>query len=81
MVLQMQEAGQKPDSVTLVSILPAVADMKALRIGRSIHGYAFRSGFESLVNVTNALLDMYFKCGSARIARLVFKGMRSKTVV
>ena len=81
LVLQMQEAGQKPDSVTLVSILPAVADMKALRIGRSIHGYAFRSGFESLVNVTNALLDMYFKCGSARIARLVFKGMRSKTVV
>ncbi|KAK7322552.1 hypothetical protein VNO77_25937 [Canavalia gladiata] len=81
LVLQMQEAGQKPDSITLVSVLPAVADMKALRIGRSIHGYAFRSGFDSLVNVATALLDMYFKCGSVRTARLVFKGMSSKNVV
>ncbi|KAK7401405.1 hypothetical protein VNO78_12848 [Psophocarpus tetragonolobus] len=81
LVLQMQEAGQKPNSVTLVSVLPAVADMKASRIGRSIHGYAFRSGFESLINVSNALLDMYFKCGSSRTARLVFEGMSSKSVV
>ncbi|KAK7322551.1 hypothetical protein VNO77_25936 [Canavalia gladiata] len=81
LVLQMQEAGLKPDSVTLVSVLPAVADMKVLKLGRAIHGYAFRSGFESLVNVANALLDMYFKCGSAKTARLVFKGMNSKSVV
>ncbi|KAH1128391.1 hypothetical protein GYH30_016794 [Glycine max] len=81
LVFQMQQAGQKPDSVTLVSILPAVADMKPLRIGRSIHGYAFRSGFESPVNVTNALLDMHFKYGHTRTARLVFEGMSSKSVV
>ncbi|XP_014499599.1 pentatricopeptide repeat-containing protein At1g11290, chloroplastic [Vigna radiata var. radiata] len=81
LVSKMQEAGLKPDSVTLVSVLPAVADVKALRIGRSIHGYAFRSGFESLVNVSNALLDMYFKCGSERIARMVFEGMSRKSVV
>ena len=81
LVLQMQEAGQKPDSITLVSILPAVADMKALRIGRSIHGYAVKSGFESTVNVATALLDMYFKCGSVTTARLVFERMSSKNVV
>ncbi|XP_027341723.1 pentatricopeptide repeat-containing protein At1g11290, chloroplastic-like [Abrus precatorius] len=81
LVLQMQEAGQKPDSITLVSVLPAVADVKALRNGRSIHGYAFRLGLEFLVNVATALLDMYFKCGSVRTARLVFNGMSSKNVV
>ncbi|KAK7322553.1 hypothetical protein VNO77_25938 [Canavalia gladiata] len=80
LVLQMQEAGQKPNSVTLISVLPSVADIKALRIGREIHGYAFRSGFESLDNVPNALLDMYFKCGSVRTARLVFQGMSNKSV-
>ncbi|KAK7262458.1 hypothetical protein RJT34_30031 [Clitoria ternatea] len=79
--LQMQEAGQKPDCITLVSVLPAVADVKALRIGRSVHGYAFRSGFESMVNVATALLDMYFKCGLTGTARLVFKGMSRKNVV
>lgn len=81
LVSEMQEAGQKPDFITLVSILPAVADIKALRIGSSIHGYAIRSGFESMVNVSTALLDMYFKCGSVRAAKLIFKGMSSKSVV
>lgn len=76
-VLQMQEAGQKPDSITLVSVLPAVADLKALRIGRSIHNYAFSVGFESMANVATAMLDMYFKCGSVRNARFMFKGMSS----
>ncbi|CAL0302520.1 unnamed protein product [Lupinus luteus] len=79
--LEMQEDGRKPDSITLVSVLPAVADIKALRNGKSIHGYAFRSGFESRVNVATALLDTYFKCGSVRTARLVFKGMSSKNVI
>ncbi|KAG5066183.1 hypothetical protein JHK86_009914 [Glycine max] len=73
----MQEAGQKSDSITLVSVLPAVADVKALRIGRSIHNYAFSVGFESMANVATAMLDMYFKCGSVRNARFMFKGMSS----
>ncbi|MCI95362.1 pentatricopeptide repeat-containing protein, partial [Trifolium medium] len=45
----MQKGDMKPDSVALVSVLPAVADLKNLRIGRSIHGYALRLGFESKV--------------------------------
>ncbi|KAK2385959.1 pentatricopeptide repeat-containing protein [Trifolium repens] len=81
LVLDMQEDGQKPDWITLVSVLPAVADIKGLRIGRSIHGYAIKSGFESMVNVSTALLDMYFKCGSVETGRLVFQRMSSKTVV
>ncbi|KAL1292128.1 hypothetical protein HN51_060561 [Arachis hypogaea] len=81
LVLLMQEAGQKLDAITLVSVLPAVTDLKALRIGRSVHGFAVKSGFESMVNVATALLDMYFKCGSVSDARLVFEGMSSKNVV
>lgn len=81
LVSEMQEGGQKPDSITLVSVLPAVADIKSLRIGKSIHGYALRSGFGSFVNLSTALVDMYFKCGSVRDARLIFEGMNSKTVV
>ncbi|CAJ2638704.1 unnamed protein product [Trifolium pratense] len=78
---QMQEGDLKPDSVALVSVLPAVADLKDLRIGRSIHGYALRLGFESKVSFTNALLDMYFKCGCERTARLIFERMNNKCVV
>ena len=81
LVLDMQEDGKKADSITLVSVLPAVADVKDLRIGRLIHGYAVRLGFDSMVNFSTALLDMYFKCGEAETGRLVFQRMSSKNVV
>ncbi|KAI9084472.1 hypothetical protein K1719_033460 [Acacia pycnantha] len=55
-------------------------NIKSLSIGKSIHGYALRSGFGSFVNVSTALVDMYFKFGS-RDARLIFEGMNSKNVV
>ncbi|KAJ8645516.1 hypothetical protein MRB53_007264 [Persea americana] len=80
-VFMMQREGKRPDSITLVSVLPACADVGSLRIGRAIHGYAVRAGFELLVNVSTALVDMYAKCGLIGIARLVFDRMRVKNVV
>ncbi|KAL6011204.1 hypothetical protein ACLOJK_001649 [Asimina triloba] len=77
----MQEEGEKPDSITLVTVLPACADIGSLRFGRSIHGYAIRAGFESLVNVSTALTDMYSKCEAIRIGRLVFDRMQIRNVV
>ncbi|KAK4411160.1 Pentatricopeptide repeat-containing protein, chloroplastic [Sesamum angolense] len=72
---------QSPDMVTVVSILPASANIGNLRIGRSIHSYVLRHGLESYVNVATALLDMYAKCGLIGTARRIFDGMASRTVV
>ncbi|CBI40653.3 unnamed protein product, partial [Vitis vinifera] len=80
LVLRMQEEGKRPDSITIVSILPAVADVGSLRIGRSIHGYSMRAGFESFVNVSTALVDMYSKCGSVGTARLIFDRMTAMEI-
>ncbi|XXG62387.1 hypothetical protein AAC387_Pa05g0754 [Persea americana] len=46
----------------------------------AIHGYTARDGFESLVNASIALVDMYAKCSLIRIAKLVFDRMRVKNV-
>ncbi|KAL5716887.1 Pentatricopeptide repeat-containing protein [Ranunculus cassubicifolius] len=81
MVLWMQEDGQRPDSVTLVTVLPACADVGLLRIGKSIHAYVIRAGLGSLVNVSTALVNMYSKCGTVSTAKLVFDNMRTKNVV
>jgi pentatricopeptide repeat protein len=52
---EMQVQGIKPNSITMVSVLPACADLLALEQGKQIHGYAIRSGFESDVVVVMGL--------------------------
>ncbi|KDP40584.1 hypothetical protein JCGZ_24583 [Jatropha curcas] len=81
LVPRIFEEGHRPDSITIVSILPAVANIKSLRIGKAIHGYVIRAGFESLVNTSTALVDMYSKCESVGTARVIFDGMNRRTVV
>ncbi|XXG71204.1 hypothetical protein AAC387_Pa07g0510 [Persea americana] len=71
-VFTMQREGKRPDSITLVR---ACADVGSLRIGRVINGYTISAGFELLVNVSTAFMDMYAKCGLIGIARLVFDRM------
>lgn len=81
LVTRMHEEGRRGDFITIVSILPAVANVGSLRIGKAVHGYAVRAGFDSTVNVSTALVDMYAKCGRVETARLVFDGMKSRNVV
>ncbi|KAL8534200.1 hypothetical protein ACS0TY_010270 [Phlomoides rotata] len=81
LVVRMQAEGHSPDLVTIVSVLPASADIGNLRTGRSIHSYVLRWRLESYVNVSTALLDMYAKCGSIWSARQIFDSMSSRTVV
>ncbi|XWS08228.1 hypothetical protein CRYUN_Cryun41cG0061700 [Craigia yunnanensis] len=81
LVVRMQEEGQRPDSITLVSILPSVADMGFVKIGKAVHGYVIRAGFEGLVNLNTALVDMYSKCRFVGIGRLIFDGMKQRTAV
>lgn len=75
------EGRRKPDWITVVSVLPAVADIGVLRIGKAVHGYVVRAEFEESVVVASALIDMYSKCGAVGVARLVFDGMRKRNVV
>ncbi|PIA52966.1 hypothetical protein AQUCO_01000669v1 [Aquilegia coerulea] len=81
LVLQMQKDEQRPDAITIVTILPACADRGFLKIGKSIHAYVVRAGFGSLVNVSTALVNMYSKCGLVDTARLVFDKMGTRNVV
>jgi pentatricopeptide repeat protein len=78
---QMQLAGPQPNSISMVTVLSASADLAALQQGKRIHAYIITSGFESDLSVGNALIDMYFKCESLEIAHKVFRKMPKRNVV
>eukprot|EP01018_Ginkgo_biloba_P019480 Gb_00846 [translate_table: standard] len=78
---QMQLEGMTPDLVTIVSVLPACADLSALQQGKWIHAYTIRSGFVSDVFVVTALIDMYAKSGSIDTAHKLFDNMSKRNVI
>ena len=72
LVKDMQEKGEKPNSVTLANVLPACARIAALNSGKEIHGWSIRTWFCSDIFISNALVDMYAKSGRIDLARTVF---------
>eukprot|EP01018_Ginkgo_biloba_P018851 Gb_21567 [translate_table: standard] len=78
---EMQLAGTKPDTVAMVSVLPACAHLAAQQQGKRIHGYIITSGFESDIFVGNSLIDMYAKCGNVEIALQLFEKSSTRDVV
>eukprot|EP01018_Ginkgo_biloba_P036923 Gb_03481 [translate_table: standard] len=78
---EMQRTDIQPDPFTFASVLPACANLTALRLGKLVHGSVIRSGFQSHVFVGNALVDMYVKCGSIQDARDVFDKIPEPNVV
>ncbi|XP_062094498.1 pentatricopeptide repeat-containing protein At3g57430, chloroplastic [Humulus lupulus] len=71
----------KPNSVTLMTILPGCAALSALAKGKEIHAYAIRHLLASDVAVGSALVDMYAKCGSLNVASAVFNEMPIRNVI
>ncbi|XP_051128920.1 pentatricopeptide repeat-containing protein At3g57430, chloroplastic [Andrographis paniculata] len=74
-------ASCRPNSVTLMTILPGCAALTALTKGQEIHAYAVKNALESDVGVGSALVDMYAKCGSLKTARRVFESMPTRNVI
>ncbi|KAJ4840018.1 hypothetical protein Tsubulata_034011 [Turnera subulata] len=70
--MQMRDAVQ-PNHVTLLSILPACNSVAALIGVKQIHGFAIRKNLSHDVSFSNALIDMYSKCGSLNSAKHVFE--------
>ncbi|WOL20571.1 pentatricopeptide repeat-containing protein [Canna indica] len=78
---QMQIAGMKPDSITLASFLPAFSGSASLKQGKEIHGYIIRNNVTLDVFLKSALIDIYFKCKDAVLAKKVFASSGTMDVV
>ncbi|XP_068664293.1 pentatricopeptide repeat-containing protein At2g29760, chloroplastic-like [Aristolochia californica] len=76
----MIERKVEPNEVTMVTVLSACSRMGILNLGRSIHKNIETNNEDVSVNVLNALLDMYVKCGSLDVAMVIFRKMEFKDV-
>ncbi|PHU15716.1 hypothetical protein BC332_16921 [Capsicum chinense] len=72
LVREMQSSGETPTSVTLTNVLPACARIGCLRSGMEIHARSIRNGSVTDLFVSNAITDMYAKCGCLNLAKNVF---------
>ncbi|KAL5716480.1 Pentatricopeptide repeat-containing protein [Ranunculus cassubicifolius] len=72
---RMLWAGVRPDVYTFPCVLRTCGGVPDLDRGREVHVHVLRFGFESDIDVTNALITMYAKCGDVSSARLVFDEM------
>lgn len=79
--LKMRSAGVRPDSTTLTSLLPVIAETGALEKGKEIHSYIFRQNVRADVFLKNALIDMYFKCRNMEMACNVFNQSAAVDIV
>ncbi|XP_077251110.1 pentatricopeptide repeat-containing protein DOT4, chloroplastic-like [Tasmannia lanceolata] len=78
---EMWSSGIDLDLATMVSILPACAEMGDLRLGKVIHGYAIKVGFDKEMTFSNSLLDMYSKCSNLDDGVQIFGKMNKRSVV
>ncbi|KAL8201408.1 hypothetical protein R6Q57_012747 [Mikania cordata] len=63
----------KPTEITVLAVYPAVWKLRSLELCQSIHAYGEKSGFYTIdIRVTNALIDVYSRCGSVHSALRVF---------
>ncbi|KAL4651671.1 hypothetical protein ACB092_01G177800 [Castanea dentata] len=72
---RMGVEGWKPNEVTVLGALSACSQLGALKEGEKIHGYIMEQKLDMNVQVCNAVIDMYGKCGFADKAYRVFENM------
>ncbi|OVA16362.1 Pentatricopeptide repeat [Macleaya cordata] len=77
----MKFHGIKLDKVSFKIVLPACSQLRAIRLGKSVHAHIIISGFSSDLILVTAVLHMYAKCGNLEIAEKIFEELQQKDVV
>ncbi|XP_065621191.1 pentatricopeptide repeat-containing protein At1g19720 [Quercus suber] len=78
---QMQSSYVIPNSVTILSVLPACANLIAGKKVKEIHGCVFRRSLETELPIANSLIDTYAKSGNIIYSRTIFDGLASKDII
>ncbi|CAN8328701.1 unnamed protein product [Cochlearia groenlandica] len=78
---ELQSSRERPDEFTFADMVTAAGNLASLHLGQEFHCHVIKRGLERNPYITNALLDMYAKCGSPDDAYKAFDSADSRDVV
>ncbi|GFY97452.1 pentatricopeptide (PPR) repeat-containing protein [Actinidia rufa] len=70
----------RANSFTLAKVIQACGKLKALDLGKQIHGYVIRFTLDSNVLICNSLTTMYTRNSNLELARAVFDLMENRSI-
>ena len=70
-----------PDCFSFTSAVGACANLAVLYCGQQLHGVIVRSGLDNYLEISNALIYMYAKCGNIADSRKIFSKMPCTNLV
>ncbi|CAN1285224.1 Pentatricopeptide repeat-containing protein At4g13650 [Linum perenne] len=76
---QMNKAEVEPSVFTFTSAVSAAGNLAEIKQGKHIQAMIFKRGFDSEIEISNALITMYAKCGSISDAKRKFLEMPEKS--
>ncbi|KAL3521318.1 hypothetical protein ACH5RR_019467 [Cinchona calisaya] len=78
---EIMQNGLYPNPVSITTVLLAISSAAALLKGKAIHAFKIRLQIPHDIQMENALIDMYMKCGSLGYAEHVFHNMSNRNLV
>ncbi|KFK25216.1 hypothetical protein AALP_AA8G082300 [Arabis alpina] len=77
---EIQARGMRPNTVTIMNLLPICAQIASLHLVRQCHGFIIRGRLAD-IRLKGTLLDVYAKCGSLKNAYSVFQSDAHRDLV
>ncbi|KAL4367390.1 hypothetical protein GQ457_05G007950 [Hibiscus cannabinus] len=78
---EMQRFGYHPDDCSFVNVISACSNLSSPSRGRQIHALVIKSDVPNQIQVNNALIAMYSKCGNLQDGRRLFDRMPEHNTV
>ncbi|RVX21290.1 putative pentatricopeptide repeat-containing protein [Vitis vinifera] len=78
---ELLHARVEPDYITFLSLISACVQLSSLNLSNSVMAYVIQKGFDKHIVISNALIDLFARCGNISIAKKIFEGLSSKDAV
>ncbi|KAF0926007.1 hypothetical protein E2562_020691 [Oryza meyeriana var. granulata] len=78
---QLLISGMAPNEFTFVALVTVASSLASMFHGQQFHARIIKAGVDNDPHVSNALIDMYAKCGFIKEGRMLFESTCGKDVI